>query len=220
MSSEQTAMDETPEPPTDQEGLLRFSLLYPSRDGWQPVLVGGVVLLFFWLILPLFIVAGYFVRLTQAAGRDDVEPPTFDDWWELLIDGVKLVVVLLPAAIVYALAVFLTAEVYEPLAFPVAIVGFYVYPSIYMNYAVTGSWKSAYSPSILIEQLTTTTYLYGFLLYVLVINGIGVLVATLLLGVSLLTIVGWIIIWPMIYFYWYGIDAALWGRVYTRLEST
>ncbi len=219
MSSEQTGTGKTPAPPTDDEGLLRFSLLYPGRDGWQTVLIGGIVLLFVWLIIPLFIITGYFLRLTQAAGRGNVEPPTFDEWWDLLVDGVKLVFVLLPAALVYALAVFLAAEIYEPLAFPVAIAGFYVYPSIYMNYAVTGDWKTAYSPSILIEQLTTTTYLYGFLLYVLVINGIGVIVAALLLGVSLLTIVGWIIIWPMIYFYWYGIDAALWGRVYNRLET-
>ncbi|SEH54115.1 Protein of unknown function [Halopenitus malekzadehii] len=220
MSSEETGTEETLAPPTDDEGLLRFSLLYPGRDGWQTVLVGGILLLFSWLIIPLFIAAGYFVRLTHAAGRGNVEPPTFDEWWDLLVDGVKLVFVLLPAALVYALAVFLAAEIYEPLAFPVAIAGFYVYPSIYMNYAVTDDWKTAYNPSILIEQLTTTTYLYGFLLYVLVINGIGVIVATLLLGVSLLTIVGWIIIWPMIYFYWYGIDAALWGCVYSRLEAS
>lgn len=219
MSSERTGTGKTPAPPADDEGLLRFSLLYPSRDGWQTVLIGGIASLLFWLIIPLFIITGYFLRLTQAAGRGNVEPPTFDEWWDLLVDGVKLIFVLLPAALVYALAVFLAAEIYEALAFPVAVAGFYVYPSIYMNYAVTGDWKTAYSPSILIEQLTTTTYLYGFLLYVLVINGIGVIVATVLLSVSLLTIVGWIIIWPMIYFYWYGIDAALWGRVYNRLET-
>ena len=220
MSSEETGTEKTPAPPTDEEGLLRFSLLYPGRDGWQTVLVGGILLLFSWLIIPLLIAAGYFVRLTQAAGRGDVEPPTFDDWWDLLVDGVKLVFVLLPSALVYALAIFLAAEIYEPLVFPVAIAGFYVYPSIYMNYAVTGDWKTAYNPSIIIEQLTTTTYLYGFLLYVFVINGIGSIVVTLLLGASLLTIVGWVIIWPMITFYWYGIDAALWGRVYSRLETS
>ncbi|WP_379764887.1 DUF4013 domain-containing protein [Halorubrum trueperi] len=194
-------------------------MLYPSRDGWKTVLVGGVVLLFFWLIIPVFIAAGYFVRLTRAAGRGGVEPPAFDDWWDLLVDGVKLVFVMLPAAIVFALAVYLTAEMSETLAVPVAVAAFYVYPSMYMNYAVTGDWKPAYSPATLFEQIATTTYLYGFLLYVFVINGIGVLVGTLLLGVSLLTIVGWVIIWPMVYFYWYGIDAALWGRVYYRLDT-
>ncbi|MDZ5810766.1 DUF4013 domain-containing protein [Halorubrum sp. AD140] len=220
MSSEQTVTGESPDPSTADEGLLRFSVLYPSRDGWETVLVGGVMILFLWLIIPLFIAAGYFLRLTRAAGRGDVEPPAFDDWWGLLVDGVKLVLVLLPATIVYALAIFLAAEVHDALAFLVALAGFYVYPSIYMNYSVTDDWKTAYNPSILIEQLTTTTYLYGFLLYVLVINGIGGIVAILLLGASLLTIVGWIIIWPMIYFYWYGMDAALWGRVYIRLETT
>ena len=216
MSSAQGATDGASSP--DEEGLLRFSLLYPSRDGWETVLWGGVVFLFFWLLVPLFIAAGYFLRLTRAAGRGDPTPPPFDDGKELLVDGVKLVVVLLPAGIIYALAVALTAEVSDPLALLMAIAGFYVYPSIYMNYAVTGDWRTAYSPSIVSEQLTTVTYLYGFLLYVLVINGIGVIVATVLLGVSLFTIVGWIIIWPVIYFYWYGVDAALWGRVYYHLE--
>ena len=218
MISTQAATDEAS--PTDEEGLLRFSLRYPSRDGWETVLVGGLAFLFFWLLVPLFIAAGYFLRLTRAAGRGDATPPSFDDWQELLVDGVKLVFVMLPAAIIYALAVALTAEVSDPLALLMAIAGFYVYPGIYMNYAVTGEWRTAYSPSIVSEQLTTVTYLYGFLLYVLVINGIGVIVATVLLGVSLFTIVGWIIIWPVIYFYWYGIDAALWGRVYNRLGTT
>ncbi|MFD1600312.1 DUF4013 domain-containing protein [Halobellus rarus] len=217
MSSAQAATDEAP--PPDEEGLLRFSLLYPSRDGWETVLWGGVVFLFFWLLVPFFIAAGYFLRLTRAAGRGDATPPSFADWKVLLVDGVKLVFVLLPAAIIYALAVALTAEVSDPLALFVAIAGFYVYPSIYMNYAVTGDWRTAYSPSIVSEQLPTATYLYGFLLYVLVINGIGVIVATLVLGASLFTIIGWIIIWPMVYFYWYGIDAALWGRVYYHLET-
>ena len=218
MSSAQAATDEIS--PPDEEGLLRFSLLYPSRDGWETVLWGGLVFLFFWLLVPLFIAAGYFLRLTRAAGRGDATPPSFDDWKELLVDGVKLVVVLLPAAIIYALAVGLIAEVSDPLALLMAIAGFYVYPSIYMNYAVTGEWRTAYSPLTLSEQLPTVTYLYGFLLYVLIINGVGVIVAMVLLGVSLFTIVGWIIIWPVIYFYWYGIDAALWGRVYNRLETT
>jgi hypothetical protein len=219
MSSEGTAVGETPQSPTDDEGLLRFSLRYPARDGWEPVLVGGVVLLFFWLLVPLFVAAGYFRHLTRAAGRGDGAPPAFADWKELLVDGVTLVFVLLPAAIGYALAVFLAGQLHDTLAFLVAIAGFYVYPSIYMNYAVTDDWKTAYSPATLTDQLTTTTYLYGFLLYVFVVNGIGVFIATLLLGVSLLTVVGWIVIWPVIYFYWYGIDAALWGRVYNRLEA-
>ena len=203
----------------DNRGLLGFSLAYPGENGWETPLIGAILFLFSWLIIPLFIVAGYFVRLTRAAGRGEPDPPEFDDWGGMLVDGLLLIVVFIPIVVVYAIVVVVAAEIHEALGILVSFLALYPLPGAYMNYAVRDNWKAAYDVSTLGSQITTRTYLIGFLVYAFVINGIGAIVAIVLLVLSLLTIVGWIILWPLIYFYWYGIDASLWGRVYARLES-
>ncbi|ARS89578.1 DUF4013 domain-containing protein [Natrarchaeobaculum aegyptiacum] len=208
-----------PDGPGPEEGLLRFAIGYPSRRGLKPLLIGTVFTLFSILIIPAFFVAGYMVRLTRAAIRGEPEPPAFDDWGDIFVDGLGLLVVFIPVLIVYWLLLFVTGEIHWLLNVLVALAFAYVAPSIYLSYAVSDSWFGAYDTGRLQRLLTHRTYAIGLLLYVLVINGIGFLVAVFLMTVSLLTIVGWIVIWPLIIFYWYAIDAALWGRVYNRIEA-
>lgn len=69
----------------DIESLAR----YPTEsDDWiATVLIGGLALLFSFLIVPLFAVAGYGVRVIRAGMDDADEPPVFDEWGELLREG-------------------------------------------------------------------------------------------------------------------------------------
>ncbi|SDR08353.1 DUF4013 domain-containing protein [Natronobacterium texcoconense] len=202
----------------DDDGLFGFSISYPGRNGWKTVFIGGVLGLFFWLIVPALILAGYFVRTTKAAGEGRPEPPEFDDWGGMLVDGLGLFLVFIPVIVVYSLVVVVAMEVHLAAYLVASIALAYPLPAIYVNYSMSDSWLGAYDVSGLQTLVTDKTYVFGFLLYAFVINGIGVIVAMVLLGLSLLTIVGWIILWPMIYFYWYGIDASLWGRVYNRIH--
>ena len=74
---------------------IEDALTYPteSEDWFVTVLIGGVLTLLSILIIPLFIVYGYLVRAIQANLKGKPQPPTFGDWGELIVDGIKVVVV-------------------------------------------------------------------------------------------------------------------------------
>ncbi|MFC6961899.1 DUF4013 domain-containing protein [Halocatena marina] len=70
--------------------MLENALLYPRRDGgWRTILIGGILSFFGFLILPIFLLHGYTVRLLRSAALDVDEPPQFNDWGELFVDGLK-----------------------------------------------------------------------------------------------------------------------------------
>lgn len=218
-----TAPPPTAPPPDDvdddDEGLLFFAIGYPSRNGIAPPIIGGVLFLLFFLIVPLFLAVGYFVRVAGAAASREQHPPGFEDWAGMLKDGVVIFLLFVPIFIVYAILIVGAIEVHIGLYFVVALLGGYLFPAIFVNFAAERRWQSAYDISAIGELLTDSTYLLGFVLYIFVINGIGAIVVMVLLFLSLFTIVGWIIIWPIIFFYWYAIDAALWGRVYAKVHD-
>ena len=208
----------------DTVGLLSFSIAYPGRSGFEPLLIGAVVGLgatfLFWLLIPLFLLAGYFVQVTRAAGRGEPKPPMFDDWGGMLANGAVLTVVLVVYGIAYVIGLAITSEIHPILELTVFLGGIYVAPAVYMNYSVTDDWKAAFDLPTIGNQVTTGTYVYGFLLWLFVVNLIGMFVVGVLLFLSMLTIIGIVILWPLIYVYWIGIDAALWGRVYNRIDAT
>ncbi|WP_435063632.1 DUF4013 domain-containing protein [Halobaculum sp. EA56] len=90
---------------------IRDAVTYPTEhDDWmKTVLIGGVLSVFGFLLLPLLPVYGYIVRVIRHSLEGDPEPPTFDDWEELVVDGAKAfvigVVYMLVPGIVGAVAV-------------------------------------------------------------------------------------------------------------------
>lgn len=79
-------------------------------DAVTTVLIGGILTLFAFLIVPLFAVAGYLVRVLDRTASGDNEPPVFDEWGELIVDGVKasaiaFVYALIPTAVLLAFLV-------------------------------------------------------------------------------------------------------------------
>lgn len=75
--------------------MLGEALSYPRRDDdWlRTVLVGGILLLLSPLFLPTLVVQGYLVRVLRGVVGGEEDPPVFDEWVEMLVDGVKLLVV-------------------------------------------------------------------------------------------------------------------------------
>lgn len=82
---------------------------YPmERDDWlKTLLIGGVLILFGVLLVPLFIVYGYLVRTIRESIAGEPKPPAFDGWSELLVDGVQAWVI----SIVYLLVPLIVAGV-------------------------------------------------------------------------------------------------------------
>jgi len=81
--------------------MIEASLNYlrESDDAVVTLLLGGVLLLASPLLIPAFAVLGYVVRVLRRTADGDDEPPVFDAWGELLVDGLKAFVV----AFVYSL---------------------------------------------------------------------------------------------------------------------
>ncbi|WP_247005676.1 DUF4013 domain-containing protein [Halorientalis litorea] len=81
--------------------MIERALRYPTEsDEWlQTVAIGGVLTLFGFLLFPLFLVYGYAVRVVQERTADTPEPPVFENWGALLVDGLQVWVV----SIVYLL---------------------------------------------------------------------------------------------------------------------
>lgn len=181
------------------------------------VLVGALVLLFFWLIIPIFLAIGYFLRLAASAAAGRPEPPEFDDWGGMLKDGFVFVVASLPIWLPYWILSIVAQEVSAGLYLVLILLGAYLFPAIFVNFAVERHWRAIYDVSLLTDLMTTSEYVVGFLIYTFLINGVGFFVVLILLLVTLFTIVGWIILWPLIFFYWYAINAALWGQVYYQV---
>jgi len=68
---------------------IEEAVTYPTEsDDWVvTVLIGGVLTLFSFLLFPIFLVTGYVVSVIRAGIADDPEPPTFNDWGTLLVEG-------------------------------------------------------------------------------------------------------------------------------------
>lgn len=74
---------------------IEDAITYPTEsDDWiVTVLIGGALTLIGFLIVPLFLVSGYVVRTIRANLAGEPEPPTFGDWGDLLVDGLKATVI-------------------------------------------------------------------------------------------------------------------------------
>lgn len=75
---------------------LETALRYPWNDGESgtTLVAGGILTLLGPLLVPAFLVLGYTLRVVESELADAEEPPRFEDWGALLVDGVKAVVVL------------------------------------------------------------------------------------------------------------------------------
>jgi hypothetical protein len=87
--------------------MLEEALRYPTNgeNALERLVIGGVLVILSALVLPAFLVYGYLVRSLAAVAAGDEEPPTFDGWEELFVDGIKAFVI----ALVYALVPVLLA---------------------------------------------------------------------------------------------------------------
>ncbi|MGD2049984.1 MAG: DUF4013 domain-containing protein [Chloroflexota bacterium] len=77
----------------------------PEEEDWiKNIVIGGVLVLFSFLLIPIFFLIGYQVRVVKRVMDGDIHPlPEWDDWGQMFMDGLVVWV----AQIVYALPVIL-----------------------------------------------------------------------------------------------------------------
>lgn len=86
----------------DIEALAKFPL--QDEDDWiMTVLIGGILLFVGFLIVPILFVWGYAVEVMRGGVEGTAEPPQFDDWGDLAVDGLKALVIVVAYQIVPAI---------------------------------------------------------------------------------------------------------------------
>ncbi|WP_276301782.1 DUF4013 domain-containing protein [Halorussus lipolyticus] len=70
------------------ETALRY--LVDGDDGVETILVGGLLTLLGWLLIPAVLVAGYLQRVLARTNAGE-DAPSFDDWADLFWDGLKAI---------------------------------------------------------------------------------------------------------------------------------
>jgi hypothetical protein len=164
-----------------------------SEEWLKTVIIGGILTL---LGVTSFLVIGYLMRVVRLTMAGDEEPPAFDDWESLAIDGLKglvvsLVYVLIPGGIsgesaaatafggVVLLVGFLVALV-------LGLAAAYIVPAAIAILVETDSIGAAFSYRRLKPALLSGKYATAWLMGAAVVIGASVLVGI----VSAIPIIG------------------------------
>lgn len=214
--------------------MLEEGLSYPFK-GENAVgrnLIGGLLLLFFWLVLPLLAFFGYVVRVLETTADGETEPPEFDDWGRLVVDGVKGVVIFVAYGIIpYAILLLVL-----PLAGVVGLAGSdsgwllaggigitgilgtllvmvvvqYVLPAALTYFARRGSIGAAFDIGTLSTVVLSWDYFVAWLLPIVVFIGLAVVGMVLAI-----TVIGLILL-PWLYFYGIVVTYRMFGMAFAR----
>ncbi|WP_318569252.1 DUF4013 domain-containing protein [Salinigranum marinum] len=194
--------------------MIEESLRYlRSSDDWiKTVLLGGVLTLFGFLLVPLFAVFGYYVRVLRGTMRGGDEPPVFDDWGTMIVDGLKafaiyLVYGLVPGLLGATIAFIgiggavagdsgvagaiggLVAVVGFLVAFALGLVAAYIAPAALANYVEKDDLMAGFAFGEIRAAITTRTYAIGWLSAFAMLLAAGLVTSVL----SIVPIVGTIV---------------------------
>lgn len=220
--------------------MIESALRYPTEsDEWtKTVAIGGVLTLFGFLLLPLFVVYGYVVRVVQECTAGNREPPVFEEWGDLLVDGLQawvigIVYLLVPLVVgavtvggsIAAMVSGTRAGTAAGLAglgigllvtFVLSLVFGYVAVAAIVNFAREGEFGAAFDFGVLRAVVFDRDYAVAWLVSVVVFIAAGVIAGALnaipFLGAILGAFVG---------FYALVVAANLWADGFERAsEST
>jgi hypothetical protein len=170
--------------------------LRDSDDALETVLIGGVLLIFSWLLVPLFAVMGYIVRVVRRTAAGNDEAPAFEDWEDLVVTGAKAFAIQFVYGVVPALlaAVFvgvgvlgaasgseggvafggLLAVVGVLLAVVLGLLAAYLSPAAIANFAERGTVGAGFAVGDLRPIWTSAVYARAWLLGAVVVLAAGV----------------------------------------------
>jgi hypothetical protein len=207
---------------------------YPrsGEDPLRTVLIGGVLTLLGFLVIPIVLVLGYLMRVIRTTLADDPDPPAFEGWGELFRDGLYALVVafvyLLIPAVVFGITVggiainaFLTGEVgFGTIAG--SLVGFsltaligllvwYVVPAALANVAAKDRIGAGFAFGELRSVIFTERYATAWLLALVVFIAGGIVVGILDVIPPLGFVAG-----GFVFFYVDVVAFRLYGRAYAE----
>lgn len=186
------------------KGPLGFTFTYPIGDGWAPILITGLFSFLSWLVIPGILVYGYCYRLGRAAIRGDEKPPQYGDWVQLFIDGILLIVVVLPwalAMLIIGMIPLIAAIEFGSFALGLVgmlflLIGGYVTGGVVATFLATGSVVQTYRGFRFLQFVRTGSYLKSIVL-IIVANIIAWTVFAALAVALAITIIGILLVIPL-----------------------
>ncbi|MFB6172295.1 MAG: DUF4013 domain-containing protein [Haloarculaceae archaeon] len=196
-------------------------------------LIGGLLVAFSWLIIPGLAYYGYLVRVLRDTVSGGQEPPEFDGWGDMIVDGLKMVVIafvygIVPFAVAFGIMLFggllggaaggdtgggIVAGfgvVSLLIFFLASLVLLYVLPAALSNFAVKQEFGAAFDFDTIGTVLTSSEYLVAWLLPIVVY--LIVYVINLFLAI---TVVGLILV-PWVSFYASVVIFQMFGQAYQK----
>lgn len=217
--------------------MLEDGLSYPIRGEWiGRLLIGGLLAIFSVLLIPLFPLIGYFIRVLNRTVAGEDEPPAFDDWGDLFGKGVVGAII----ALVYSIVPFLVfgtitfvlvgtggliggrggsalaglSALSLLLMVPAVFLVYYTVPAALTSYAIDGKIGAAFDFGTMKPILLSSEYLIASLLPLVVAVGIWLVTAALSI-----TIVGLLLV-PFLQFYGQVAVFRMFGSAYSSVDAT
>lgn len=209
-----------------------------TGEGWErTALIGGLLAFFSFLLVPGFLVMGYLLRVLRATMHDDeADPPVFDDWMDMGVDGLKASVIALvygfvPGVILLAAFAFgfaglasgsdagaltggLVLLVGGLVALVLGLAVAYVVPAAVLNYAATDRLGAGFAVGeltpLLVDGKYMTAFAYAFAVSLAVGVVSGLLNAIPLLGAVAAAFLG---------FYAAVVVAYIYGTAYAEMRA-
>jgi hypothetical protein len=173
------------------------ALYYPTRgdQAVMTILIGGILSFLGFLIVPLFLVFGFYLRVLETTIEGAEDPPQFDDWGTLAVRGlvafaITVAYYLVPGLVFLVLggigALTGNADAAGAGVLIGGVVSFllgvgitFIYPAAISNYARTGSPGKAFAVGEIKAVVTSGGYLgawvIGFVIFVFGFFLVGVL---------------------------------------------
>lgn len=211
-------------------GSIESAFRYPlrGRDGIERVFIGGLMSYAFFLVVPIFVLLGYLVRVLERSAQGNPEPPEFTDFGTMIIDGLKLTVVSIVYAMIPMFLILVSVVLMGSgqdagtaggilsgmgvigllVSLLATVVLYYVLPAALTNMAVDGGVGAAFDIDTIKRVVLSGDYLIAWLIPF----GLGILV-NILVGILWFTFIGLIIV-PFIQFYVQVVTFRLFGAAF------
>lgn len=217
---------------------LTDALEYPMKhDEWlKTILIGGVLSVFGFLLIPIVLVYGYIVRVLRHRFDGDPQPPTFGEWEELLVDGIQAIVIgfvylLIPIVVGFvtvggSIAAIATGTRGGAMAggvgllfgalvsFVLSLIFGYIAVAAVVNFAHEGQLGAGFDFSTLPNILFNGDYAVAWLLSVGVLIGVSIVASVLNFIPFLGSIIG-----AFLFFYAQIVAAHLWVSGYSAARE-
>lgn len=198
--------------------MLEDGLSYPlnGENALGRIVIGGLLGFGSFLIIPAFALMGYLVWVLDGAARGEEEPPSFENWGDMIVDGLKATAVtvvygLIPFALVFV-SIFVIAggaSVGESAGGIIGGLGaigvlvslvamfvlYYLIPAALTNMALEDSFGAAFDFATIKQAILSVDYLVAWLIPFVLAALMNVVVFVLAV-----TVVGLVVV-PFLQFY-------------------